>query len=74
MTVQEAIDIYCEVSRKIFGKPKGHFTEGKFSATDLEEVMKKTIESFGEPKDENGKADPDMKLLGMQAATKECRV
>ena len=74
MTVQEAIDIYCDVSEKIFGKPKGHVTEGKFSATDLEEIMKKTIEKFGEPKDENGKADPEMKLLGIQAATKECRV
>ena len=74
VTVEEAIDIYCDVSKEIFGKPKGHVTEGKFSATNLEEIMKKTIQKFGEPKDANGKADPEMKLLGSQAATDECRV
>ena len=74
VTVQEAIDVYCDVSKEIFGKPKGHFTEGKFSATDLEKIMKKTIERFGEPKDKNGKADPEMKLSGSQVATEECRV
>ena len=76
LTVKEAIDIYCHVSNEVFGKPKakGHFSEGKFQATGLEGVMKRTIEKFGEPKHRNGKADPEMKLSGVQAATKECRV
>ena len=74
VTVQEAIEIYCNVAKEIFGKPKGHVTEGKFSATGLEKIMKETIEKYGEPKRGNGKADPEMKLLGMQAATRECKV
>lgn len=69
MTVQQAKDIYCHVSGKIFGKMKGHATEGKFSATELEKIMRKMIEEFGEPKGVNHKADPEMKLLETQAAT-----
>lgn len=76
VTVQEAIKIYSDVSSQIFGKPKAkaHPSEGKFSATNLENILKETIQKFGEPKEGNGKADPEMKLLKTQAATKDCRV
>lgn len=74
MTVDEAIGVYCDVSNKVFGKPKSHATEGRFSATNLEKIMRGTVEKFGGLKDENGKADPEMKLLETQATTKECKV
>lgn len=76
VTVQEAIEIYCKLSSQIFGKPKlkAHASEGKFSATDLENLLKETIKIFGESKERNGKADPEMKLLETQATRKECRV
>jgi hypothetical protein len=74
MTVQEAIGVYCDVSRKVFGKAKAHASEGKFSATELEKIMQETVQIFGEPKDRNGKADPAMKLLETHADTKKCKV
>ena len=74
MTVDEAIGVYCNVSLQIFGKPKKYPAEGKFSATKLEKIMKETVEKFGEPKDGNGKADPEMRLSETQAAVKDCRV
>lgn len=74
MTVQEAIGVYCNVSTKVFGKVKGHASEGKFSATKLEKIMQETVQMFGEPKDGNGKADSAMTLLKTHADTKECKV
>ena len=74
VTVQEAIKIYCDLSSRVFGKQKTKFSEGKFSAKNLEGIMKEAIEKFGKPKDGNDKADPGMRLLETQAATKECRV
>jgi patatin-like phospholipase/acyl hydrolase len=74
MTVEKAIDVYCNVSGRVFGKAKRRISEGKFSATELENVMQETIVKFGKPKDVNGKADPEMKLLETQGTTNGCKV
>lgn len=43
MSVKEVKDVYKELCKEIFSNPKKHVSEGKFSATNLETLMKKTI-------------------------------
>ncbi|KAI9890774.1 MAG: hypothetical protein M1814_003705 [Vezdaea aestivalis] len=76
MTVQETMRVYEQVSIEIFGKPKGklHFSEGRFSATSLESIIKRTIQQFGERENGNEKADSETKLLKAQGAADECKV
>jgi patatin-like phospholipase/acyl hydrolase len=43
MSVKEVKDVYKDLCEKIFSKPKKHASEGKFSAANLEKLMKETI-------------------------------
>ncbi|PMD59777.1 FabD/lysophospholipase-like protein [Hyaloscypha bicolor E] len=74
MSVDEVLEEYCNIAKEVFGKPKRRFSEGTYSASTLEKVIKKAVERYGSPKEENGKASPELKLLEEGDSTSNCKV
>jgi patatin-like phospholipase/acyl hydrolase len=74
MSVEEVIDEYCNVSKEVFGQPKRLVSEGIYSASKLQQVVKNTIERYGSPKGANGRASEELKLLEEGGGTANCKV
>lgn len=67
MSINDTRDVYSEVSKDVFGRPKsGKSTEGRYSAKNMEKILKAAIEKHGQ--------DPELKLIPEDNAATECKV
>ena len=68
MSIDDTRKVYSQVSKDVFGNPKNwKSTEGRYSATNLERILKATIEKYGE-------AGPELKLIPENDAAAECKM
>ena len=68
MSIDDTRNVYSQVAKDVFGKPKHRkSTEGRYSATRLENILKAAVEKYGE-------AGPELKLIPENDNATECKM
>lgn len=74
MSTDQAMAEYENFAKDVFGKPKRHFSEGRYSATTLEKMIKSTVGRSGLQSYSEVETVEEMRLLEDGGSTPHCKV